>query len=321
MNYKTLLKILLVIGIIAVAMGLVSAEKALLEEGKYKVGKDLPAGEYYVKCNSYNLYLAVSSDSSGDLDSVIYNLNTHGGAYITVEDGEYLEIQGGELYELKDAPDTGADNGKYKEGMYKVGKDIPAGEYTVKSTEDQGYIEVSSNSRHKVEDIVANDNFKTDKKVKLSDGQYLTLTNGAQIDADDSAKSSSSSSSGSSDSKSKEITIDTIAFKIPDGFKEDSSAFEDYKKDMEKSDVKYSIDGKTFIKGNDAFTLGVITYDGYDVDDSIAKSVGSKDMTINGVDGYEYDYKSQEGFVFAKNGKLVAVMANDDDLLDQIVTK
>ena len=320
MNYKTLLKVLIVIGIIAVAMGLVSAEKALLEEGKYKVGKDLPAGEYYVKCDSYNLYIADSSDSSGDLDSVIYNLNTHGGVYITVEDGEYLEIQGGKLYKLDDSPDRGADDGKYKEGMYKVGDDIPAGEYTVKSTEDQGYIEVSSNSRHKVEDIVANDNFKTDKKVKLSNGQYITLSNGAEIDVDDSAKSESSSSSGSSNSNTKKISIEGIDFNVPDGFKEEKSdAFDDYKNTAE-NDVKYSISQKAYQKGGDKMTVGVITYDGYEVDDSVAEGVGGNSKSINGVDGYVYKDGKDEGFVYAKDGKLVVVLA-DDDLLDEIVTK
>lgn len=318
MKYKTLLKILVLIGIIAIAMGLVSAEKALLEDGKYKVGKDLPAGEYYVKCNSYNLYIAVSSDSSGDLDSVIYNLNTKGGVYITVEDGEYLEIQGGELYKLDDSPDRGPENGYCKEGMYKVGDDIPAGEYVVKSTEKQGYIEVASSSRHKVDDIVANDNFKTDKKVKLSDGQYITLSNGAEMKVDDTSGSSSPSSS----SNGKKIKIEGIEFNIPDGFKEDTDSIDEYNnKKFETNNVKYTMNGKVFTDGKDTFTVGVITYDDYEVDDSVAKSVGSDDTTINGVDGYEYDYEHQQGFVYSKDGKLVTVLANDEDLLDKIVCK
>lgn len=312
MKYRTLVKILLAIAILALAMSLVSAEKVLLEEGKYKVGKDLPAGEYYVKCNSYNLYIAVSSDSSGDLDSVIYNLNTHGGVYITVEDGEYLDIQGGELYELKDAPDTGAEKGKYSDGMYKVGEDIPAGEYTVKSTEEQGYIEVSSNSRHKVEDILANDNFKTDKKVKLSKGQYITLSNGAEIDEDDSSASSSNN---------EKITIEGIDFNLPKGFKEDDSSFGDFDKDMKKGNVKFTVSGKMFKKGNDVIMLAVTTYDGYDADDEVAEYVGGKAMTINGVDGYEYDTDEGDGFVYAKNGKLVSVIASDEDLIDEIIVK
>lgn len=188
MKYKNLLKLFVIIAIAVVGISCVSAglfgnDDALLGDGEYKVGDDLPAGEYYVKCNSYNLYIEVASDSSGDLDSIIYNLNTEGGVYITVEDGEYLEISGGDLYEIDKAPDRGAENGYYKDGMYKVGEDIPAGEYNVESSGDLAYIEVASDSRHQIESIITNDNFENNKFVTLEDGQYITLNNGAQIKA------------------------------------------------------------------------------------------------------------------------------------------
>ena len=188
MEYKNLLKILIIMTVVVIGMSCVSAGlfdsgSALKGDGHYKVGTDIPAGEYYVKCNSYNLYVEVSSDSSGDLNSIIYNLNTAGGEYITVEDGEYLKISGGELYELDKAPDRGPENGYYQEGMYKVGSDIPAGEYNVEATKGLAYIEVASNSRHQIEDIVTNDNFENNKFITLENGQYLTLSNGAQIKA------------------------------------------------------------------------------------------------------------------------------------------
>ena len=96
METKNLLKIFLIMAVVVVGMSCVSAglfgdDDALLGDGEYKVGDDLPAGEYYVKCNGNNLYIEVASDSSGSLDSIIYNLNTQGGVYITVEDGEYIE--------------------------------------------------------------------------------------------------------------------------------------------------------------------------------------------------------------------------------------
>lgn len=190
MKYKNLLKILVVMAVAVMAMSCVSAGlfdsdsgDALKGSGTYKVGEDIPAGEYYVKCNSYNLYIEVASDSSGDLESIIYNLNTGSGAYITVEDGEYLEINGGDLYELDKAPDVGPENGYYEEGMYKVGEDIPAGEYEVEATSGLAYIEVSSDSRHQIEGIITNDNFENNKYITLEDGQYLTLSNGARIKA------------------------------------------------------------------------------------------------------------------------------------------
>ena len=190
MKYKTFLKIFVimvvaVIGISCVSAGLFDSGSgdALKGSGQYKVGKDVPAGEYYVKCNGYNLYVEVSSDSSGTLDSIVYNLNTAGGAYITVKEGEYLKIDGGELYEISKAPSRGAENGYYKEGMYKVGTDIPAGEHQAEATSGQGYIEVSSDSRHQIDGIVSNDNFQGNKYITLEDGQYVTLSNGAQIKA------------------------------------------------------------------------------------------------------------------------------------------
>ncbi len=188
MNYKFLLKIFLIMAIVVVSASCVSAGlfddgDALKGDGQYKVGKDIPAGEYYAKCDGVNLYVEVASDSSGDLDSIVYNLNTLGGVYITVEDGEYLEISGGKLYELDKSPDRGAENGYYKDGMYKVGEDIPAGEYNVESTQDLAYIEVATNSRHQIEDIVTNDNFEGNKFITLENGQYITLSNGAQIKA------------------------------------------------------------------------------------------------------------------------------------------
>lgn len=186
MNYKNILKILIIMAVVMVGIGCVSAGlfgdgDALKGSGEYKVGEDIDPGEYYVKCDSSNLYVEVASDSSGDLESIIYNLNTKGGVYITVEDGEYLEISGGNLYELDKAPDRGPEDGYYKEGMYKVGEDIPAGEYNVEASDGLAYIEVSSDSRHQIEDIVTNDNFENNEFITVEDGQYLTLSNGAQI--------------------------------------------------------------------------------------------------------------------------------------------
>ena len=68
-------------------------------------------------------------------------------------------------------------------GIYKVGEDIPAGEYQVEASSGLGYIEVSSDSRHQIEGIITNDNFEGNKYITVQDGQYLTLSNGAQIKA------------------------------------------------------------------------------------------------------------------------------------------
>jgi len=188
MNYKNILKILIIIAVIAIGTSCVSAGlfgggDALKGSGQYKVGTDIPAGEYYIKCSGSNLYVEIASDSTGTLDSIISNLNTNGGVYVTVNDGEYLTVTGGDIYEISKAPDRGAENGYYNEGMYKVGEDIPAGEYNVESTSGLAYVEVDSDSRHTIESIITNDNFENNKIITVSEGQYLLLTNGARIKA------------------------------------------------------------------------------------------------------------------------------------------
>lgn len=143
----------------------------------YKIGTDLPAGEYYIKATSYSMYVEIASDNSGDIESIVGNLNTQGGIYVTVHNGEYLKIVDGKLYELKNMPDVDKKNGYLTEGQYKVGTDIPAGVYTIEPINGWGYFELTSDSRHDLFNIITNDNFEETTTVTLSDGQYIELTN------------------------------------------------------------------------------------------------------------------------------------------------
>lgn len=267
MENKNIFKILLLLAVIAIGVSCISAISAegspLLGDGDYQVGKNLSAGEYYVKCNSYNLYVEVASDPSRAVDKIVYNLNTHGGTYITVEDGQYLRIQGGDLYELDKAPDAKPSDGKYKEGMFKVGKDIPAGNYKVKSTEKLGYYEIAKDSSHKIENVVKNDNFDNTADVTLESGQYITLNNGAEIDtgaavqdtanntsassnaknttsdantknatADTNAKNTTDNKADASNGKAQQVKIEGFTFNIPAGYKEDPSmAVDNYRQE------------------------------------------------------------------------------------------
>ena len=65
--------------------------------------------------------------------------------------------------------------GTYGDGMYKVGTDIPAGEYKLTASSGTlGYWEVTNSSTANA-DIVGNDNFSGSTYVTVSDGQYLKL--------------------------------------------------------------------------------------------------------------------------------------------------
>lgn len=146
--------------------------------GSYKIGEDMPAGEYKIFTDSMG-YIELTKDSSGDLDSIIMNDNFSTFTYLTVEDGQYLKLQGAEAVPGGEAPAYEPD-GMYEAGMYKVGKDIPAGEYNVKQEEGaaMAYIEISTSSTGLVDDIITNDNFEGNKHITVEEGQYLKIQGG-----------------------------------------------------------------------------------------------------------------------------------------------
>lgn len=151
-----------------------------ISAGTYKVGDDIDAGEYLVLSDGM-AYIEAAEDSTGELESIIFNENLMGEAhaYVTLEDGQYFKLQGGSMYPEDDAPSIVPEDGLYTDGMYKVGEDIPAGEYQVilddASELGMGYLEVSSDSSHELESIITNDNVEADTYITVEEGQYLTI--------------------------------------------------------------------------------------------------------------------------------------------------
>lgn len=146
-------------------------------DGMYKVGSDIPAGEYVVFADGILGigYMEVAKDSSGELDSIIANANIEGNDIITISDGQYFKLQGAYAVPFEEAElDT------TKEGTFKVGIHIPAGEYKIVLDEDNalemGYIEAATDSSGSLNSIRTNDNITGDTYITVNDGEYLTLT-------------------------------------------------------------------------------------------------------------------------------------------------
>lgn len=158
-----------------------------LQEGMYKVGTDIPAGEYFV-CNtsSISCYIEVAADSSGQLTSIVSNDNVATFTFISVENGQYLTVRSGKFMQASDAQVPAADlNGYYSAGMYRVGIDIPAGEYKVISTNNNWcYLEVSKDCSGSLTSIITNDNINSYTYITVTDGQYLTVESGKFIPVD-----------------------------------------------------------------------------------------------------------------------------------------
>lgn len=153
-------------------------------EGMYKVGKDIPEGEYILyNTSSYDAYTCVSDDANQN--DIIFNENFPSDLIITVYDDEFLDLSRcmainlDELIEgNEDKTDTLIDvvSDRVDEGvMYKVGLMLDEGEYKLETTgKSSGYYCIYSDSRH--DDIVANDNFDSSTYVEVSDGEYLLLS-------------------------------------------------------------------------------------------------------------------------------------------------
>lgn len=155
-----------------------ASDDTVITAGTYKIGEDIPSGEYLIFANGMG-YIESASDSTGELDSIIFNDNlaNDAHAYVTLQDGEYFKLQSAEMYPVEDAPSVKPDDGVYADGMYRVGDDIPAGEYQIilDSSIGMGYYEVASDSTHQLGSIVTNENVEADTYLTVSEGQYLKL--------------------------------------------------------------------------------------------------------------------------------------------------
>lgn len=146
-------------------------ESDYISPGMYKIGTDLPSGEYIIIGSGYG---ELTQDSTGDVGSIITNDNYINSWYITAEDGEYLTFQDGKGYPVEECPTLNISSNTLPEGMYKVGKDFPSGEYKVKAG-DNGYMEITTKSRGSMDDLVDSDAFEGEIYITVSDDQYLIL--------------------------------------------------------------------------------------------------------------------------------------------------
>jgi hypothetical protein len=149
-----------------------------IKAGMYKIGSELPAGEYIIESTGSMGYYQISSDSSGELDSIIVNDTLERGAYayIIVQDGDYLQIQSGRMISAATFTITPKNLSDIPPSAYKVGKDIPAGEYKITPTDEMGYWERSRNPRSSIDGIIANDMLTESAYVTIREGEYFKIT-------------------------------------------------------------------------------------------------------------------------------------------------
>lgn len=138
------------------------------ESGQYKVGTDIPAGEYVIFADGGPGYFEVTVDANGD--DIIANENFEYNSIMTIVDGEYLKLSRAYAVPIEDVESLPMDTAD----MFKIGVFLPAGEYKVVSDSDSGYYCIYGDNRQG--DIIANDNFDGQSYLTVSDGQYLVLS-------------------------------------------------------------------------------------------------------------------------------------------------
>lgn len=121
------------------------ADSYLLSDGKYLVGVDLPAGDYIIYGNnflfdgilagSYKIYSSSAADAKKICSKTVGNWS-----FISLEDGQYIDLNRCYLYDISktDLVNTKTD------GEFRVGIDIPAGEYRLRETSSLNCYSVDS---------------------------------------------------------------------------------------------------------------------------------------------------------------------------------
>lgn len=154
-------------------------DEDVINPGQYKIGIDIPAGIYLFASGDNSGYYSVSKDANED--NIIFNENFYKFSYAEVRDGEYLKINRAIAFDASKKSPVIKNILDISDGMYRIGQDIPAGEYKLKGMRSggNGYYAIV-NARH---DITSNDNFDGTTYVTVRAGQYLKLSRALIISA------------------------------------------------------------------------------------------------------------------------------------------
>ncbi len=147
-------------------------------EGIYKVGVQIPAGEYVAKGDGVSL--ETMSDLSGSYESKLGYTSSQRSAIIKVEEGQYIKSVWGDIYPIEKTADLKPANGIYEDGSYKVGFHMPEGTYVLKADAEAAYAQIYNDSyqtRREDELIIA----EPETTFTVKDGQYVIIIGGEAV--------------------------------------------------------------------------------------------------------------------------------------------
>lgn len=152
-------------------------QKNFYSNGEFKIGTDLPAGEYIAVGTGY---VELTKNADDGKRQIIVNANLEGtNCYFDVRNGEYIKVmQDVKLYPSASAPALKVGD-TLPSGHYKIGSDAQSGEYKI-TLQQGGYFEVTTNLRHEGIYIVKNEftNEGGSFYATVLNGQYLQIRKG-----------------------------------------------------------------------------------------------------------------------------------------------
>ncbi len=114
------------------------------------------------------------------------------------------------------------------------------------------------------------------------------------------------------------VTIDGIAFNIPDGYTEDIDSEIVNETDSDDG-VNYVTNGKLYENGNNIMTITVSTYDGVNATEKVLSSMNGEDLKINNTEGKIVDLGFISIYCYLKDGKLVSLSSDNQKEIEKFV--
>ena len=166
----------------------IQPQNGVYPEGVYRIGKDLPNGEYVFtytgggKAGSVDILM---DHTGSDVDN--WRRNTlaiefiYNRLYLLVNEGRYLYVSDATFCPKEQTlPLPAPENGRYEAGMYLVGKDIPPGRYKIAVNEEQedgeGYYAIYRDASFQKAKKVTERFFRISRTVSLEEGQYFQVS-------------------------------------------------------------------------------------------------------------------------------------------------
>lgn len=133
----------------------------------YTVGVDIDEGAYKLNATDVPSYYRIK-DKNGNEDMVYFNFT-----YVNLEVGQILEVVNSDI--ISESEITPYQDSSYIDGQYKVGFDIKAGTYNIKSKSSMGKVEISTSPS--IKDVILTEFVENPSTITIRDGQYLTISN------------------------------------------------------------------------------------------------------------------------------------------------